>query len=121
MVNLFLLVFIWKVLPSGLIFSNLSLQKILTPFSSWRDVKKLEKLGLGKGGSLDNAIVVQGGKVLNQGGLRSKKEFANFLSIFFGIVFFRGLPLFLIIFCSSLYFQWFLKTVYPLFHLHMDL
>ena len=37
----------------------------------------IKSLGLAKGGSLDNAIVVQGNKVLNNGGLRSKKEFVN--------------------------------------------
>ena len=37
----------------------------------------IKSMGLAKGGSLDNAIVVQGDKVLNKGGLRSKKEFVN--------------------------------------------
>ena len=37
----------------------------------------IKSIGLAKGGSLDNAIVVQGNKVLNNGGLRSKKEFVN--------------------------------------------
>ena len=32
---------------------------------------------MAKGGSLENAVVVQGNKVLNEGGLRSKKEFVN--------------------------------------------
>ena len=32
---------------------------------------------MAKGGSLDNAVVVQGDKILNEGGLRSKKEFVN--------------------------------------------
>ena len=34
-------------------------------------------MGLGKGGSLDNAIVVNDNKVLNSGGLRNKLEFVN--------------------------------------------
>ena len=34
-------------------------------------------MGLAKGGSLDNAIVVKGNEVLNRGGLRSKKEFVK--------------------------------------------
>ena len=37
----------------------------------------IKSIGLSKGGSLDNAIVVQGNKVLNKDGLRSKKEFVN--------------------------------------------
>ena len=32
-------------------------------------------MGLGKGGSLDNAIVVQGNKILNDIGLRNRHEF----------------------------------------------
>ena len=34
-------------------------------------------MGLGKGGSLDNAVVVKDNKVLNNDGLRNKKEFVN--------------------------------------------
>ena len=34
-------------------------------------------MGLAKGGSLDNAIVVDNNKVLNENGLRNKKEFVN--------------------------------------------
>ena len=34
-------------------------------------------MGLAKGGSLDNAIVVKENKVLNKEGLRNKKEFVN--------------------------------------------
>ena len=34
-------------------------------------------MGLAKGGSLDNAIVVDNNKVLNEDGLRNKKEFVN--------------------------------------------
>jgi len=40
------------------------------------DIDQLRELGLAKGGSLDNAIVVDGSKVLNPGGLRMKDEFA---------------------------------------------
>ena len=32
-------------------------------------------MGLAKGGSLDNAIVVQGDKILNEDGLRNRHEF----------------------------------------------
>ena len=34
-------------------------------------------MGLAKGGSLENAIVVDGGRILNKEGLRNKKEFVN--------------------------------------------
>ena len=34
----------------------------------------IKSMGLAKGGSLDNAIVVRGNEVLNKGGLRSKKN-----------------------------------------------
>ena len=46
-------------------------------FCLFEDIEFIKKNGLAKGGSLDNAIVVQGNKVLNNGGLRSKKEFVN--------------------------------------------
>ncbi len=46
-------------------------------FCLYEDIEKIKSIGLAKGGSLDNAIVVQGDKVLNEGGLRSKKEFVN--------------------------------------------
>ena len=34
-------------------------------------------MGLAKGGTLENAIVVKGDKILNPGGLRNNKEFVN--------------------------------------------
>ena len=34
-------------------------------------------MGLGKGGSLENAIVIKDDKILNQSGLRNDKEFVN--------------------------------------------
>ena len=40
------------------------------------DVEKI-KAGLAKGGSLENAIVVDHDKVLNEDGLRNAKEFVN--------------------------------------------
>ena len=46
-------------------------------FCLYEDIEEIKSLGLAKGGSLDNAIVIQGNKVLNKGGLRSKKEFVN--------------------------------------------
>jgi|HubBroStandDraft_1064217.scaffolds.fasta_scaffold27850_2 UDP-3-O-[3-hydroxymyristoyl] N-acetylglucosamine deacetylase len=45
-------------------------------FALASDINHLRELGLAKGGSLDNAIVVDGSKVLNPGGLRMKDEFA---------------------------------------------
>jgi UDP-3-O-[3-hydroxymyristoyl] N-acetylglucosamine deacetylase len=43
----------------------------------FEDVEEIRKKGLGKGGSLDNAIVVKGEKILNQENLRNSKEFVN--------------------------------------------
>ena len=46
-------------------------------FCLFEDIEKIKKNGLAKGGSLENAIVVKGNKILNEGGLRNSKEFAN--------------------------------------------
>ena len=46
-------------------------------FCLFEDIKKLKKMNLAKGGSLENAVVVKGSKVLNDKGLRNKKEFVN--------------------------------------------
>ena len=46
-------------------------------FCLYEDIDKLKKNGFGKGGSLDNAIVVDNNKVLNKGGLRNELEFVN--------------------------------------------
>ena len=46
-------------------------------FCLYEDIEKLKKIGLGKGGSLENAIVVKDDKILNESGLRNKKEFVN--------------------------------------------
>jgi len=46
-------------------------------FCLFEDVAKLKKMGLAKGGSLDNAVVVKKNKVINPGGLRNQKEFVN--------------------------------------------
>ncbi len=46
-------------------------------FCLFEDIEKLKSSGFAKGGSLDNAIVVKGNKVLNENGLRYKKEFVN--------------------------------------------
>jgi len=46
-------------------------------FCLYEDIEKLKKIGLGKGGSLENAIVVKNDKILNKDGLRNKNEFVN--------------------------------------------
>ena len=46
-------------------------------FCLFEDIEKIKKIGLAKGGSLNNAIVVKNGKILNENGLRNKKEFVN--------------------------------------------
>jgi len=46
-------------------------------FCLFEDIEKLEEMGLAKGGSLDNAVVIKGNKVLNKNGLRNEKEFVN--------------------------------------------
>jgi UDP-3-O-[3-hydroxymyristoyl] N-acetylglucosamine deacetylase len=45
-------------------------------FARASEIDLMREQGLAKGGSLDNAVVVDGGKVLNPGGLRMKDEFA---------------------------------------------
>ena len=46
-------------------------------FCLQEDLEKIFAMGLGRGGSLDNAIIVSGEKVLNQGGLRYNDEFVR--------------------------------------------
>jgi UDP-3-O-[3-hydroxymyristoyl] N-acetylglucosamine deacetylase len=46
-------------------------------FCLFEDVEKLKGMGLAKGGSLDNAIVVKNHEILNKTGLRNEKEFVN--------------------------------------------
>lgn len=46
-------------------------------FCLFEDIEKIKKIGLAKGGGLDNAIVVGDGKILNKNGLRNSKEFVN--------------------------------------------
>ena len=46
-------------------------------FCLFEDIEKLKEMGLAQGGSLDNAIVVKGNEILNEEGLRNKKEFVN--------------------------------------------
>ena len=46
-------------------------------FCLYDDIEKIKKVGLAKGGSLENAIVVNDTEILNKGGLRNNKEFVN--------------------------------------------
>ena len=46
-------------------------------FCLHNDLERIFSMGLAKGGSLDNAIVVSGNKILNQGGLRYNNEFVR--------------------------------------------
>jgi UDP-3-O-[3-hydroxymyristoyl] N-acetylglucosamine deacetylase len=46
-------------------------------FCHQEDLEKIFAMGLAKGGSLDNAIIISGNKILNQGGLRCKNEFVK--------------------------------------------
>ena len=43
----------------------------------YEDIELIKSQGLAKGGSLDNAVVVKGNKILNSDGLRNRKEFVN--------------------------------------------
>ena len=60
-------------------FADADLTNIYTSrtFCLYEDIEKIKKIGLAKGGSLDNAIVVKGNKILNTEGLRNDKEFVN--------------------------------------------
>jgi len=46
-------------------------------FCLYEDIEAIKKIGLAKGGSLENAIVVKDDKVLNKEGLRNPLEFVN--------------------------------------------
>ena len=46
-------------------------------FCLYEDIEEIKKIGLAKGGSLENAIVVKDEEILNVGGLRNNKEFVN--------------------------------------------
>ena len=60
-------------------FADKDLSNVYTSrtFCLFEDVEQIKKIGLAKGGSLDNAIVVKNNKVLNSSGLRNIKEFVN--------------------------------------------
>ena len=48
-------------------------------FCLYQDIETIKKIGLAKGGSLENAIVVKNNDILNPTGLRNKKEFVTFI------------------------------------------
>lgn len=56
---------------------NLSEVEESRTFCLFEDIQKIKKMGLAKGGNLDNAIVVGKDKIINNDGLRNKKEFVN--------------------------------------------
>ncbi len=58
-------------------FSNDDLTEIYNSrtFCLYEDIDNIKRMGLAKGGSLENAIVVQGNKILNDDGLRNRHEF----------------------------------------------
>jgi len=60
-------------------FSDKDLSNVYTSrtFCLFEDVEQIKKIGLAKGGSLDNAIVVKDNEILNSTGLRNSKEFVN--------------------------------------------
>ena len=60
-------------------FQNDDLEKIYESrtFCLYEDIEKIKSMGLAKGGSLKNAIVVDNNKVMNEEGLRNKYEFVN--------------------------------------------
>jgi len=60
-------------------FSDKDLFNVYTSrtFCLFEDVEQIKKIGLAKGGSLDNAIVVKNDMILNSTGLRNSKEFVN--------------------------------------------
>ena len=60
-------------------FSKEDLEEVYSSrtFCLFEDIEKIKKIGLAKGGSLDNALVVKNEEILNTGGLRNPKEFVN--------------------------------------------
>ena len=60
-------------------FANTELGEVYNSrtFCLYEDIEEIKKIGLAKGGSLENAIVVKEEEILNIGGLRNNKEFVN--------------------------------------------
>jgi len=63
-------------------------------FGFLHEVEELRAAGLARGGSLDNAVVVNGDKVLNEGGLRYDDEFVRHKALdAIGDLYLAGAPL----------------------------
>jgi len=63
-------------------------------FCMLRDVERIRQSGMGQGGSLDNAVVIDNGKVLNPSGLRGKDEFVRHKTLdCFGDLYLLGMAL----------------------------
>jgi UDP-3-O-[3-hydroxymyristoyl] N-acetylglucosamine deacetylase len=63
-------------------------------FGFLQDAEALRKMGLGRGGSLDNAIIIDGDRVLNPDGLRFKTEFVRHKILdAIGDIYLAGFPL----------------------------
>lgn len=63
-------------------------------FGFLHEVEALRKMGLARGGSLDNAVVIDGDKVLNPDGLRFKTEFVRHKILdAIGDIYLAGMPL----------------------------
>ena len=60
-------------------FPDTDLKNIYTSrtFCLYEDIEQIKKIGLAKGGSLENAVVVKDSEILNSDGLRNSKEFVN--------------------------------------------
>ena len=60
-------------------FNNSNLKEVeeSRTFCLYEDIQQIKKMGLAKGGSLDNAVVVDSDKIINENGLRNKNEFVN--------------------------------------------
>lgn len=63
-------------------------------FGFLKDVEALQQMGLARGGSLENSIVVDDGRILNQGGLRFSDEFARHKALdLLGDLYLAGAPI----------------------------
>ena len=60
-------------------FADTDLKNVYTSrtFCLYEDIEQIKKIGLAKGGSLENAVVVRDSEILNTEGLRNNKEFVN--------------------------------------------
>ena len=60
-------------------FSDRNLENVYSSrtFCLFEDIEKIKKIGLAKGGSLENAVVVKNNSIVNAEGLRNSKEFVN--------------------------------------------